>query len=614
MNTVLFRALFSIPFVCLSFYLSAQTITGVNPDSAYQGQQALQVIISGTNLDFIQGTNTVTWIKQGADSIVSYSTQVLNSTTVRSYFNFSSTASLGFYDVFLGSPDLSSISLPNGFEVLAELPVLPPPALLLPANNSSTTSHELNFTWTSVANVLHYEYQLSYSPSFGSLIVENETTITGFDETLNNGNYYWRVRTANNATIYGGWSGVYHFTINDAASLISITPDSAYQGQTLPVVISGVNLDFTQGSATFELTQGSEIMEVPCWIDGTFNGSDFISTASGTLSVPLTAPTGLYDLSINDSISGLLSLPQSFTVLPAQPPTAAPVLISPANGATVNTTVIGFDWTDISTILRYELMVDDNSDFSSPVFHFTNLIPSSYLNQNYSFVNGVYYFKVRTINLSELPGAWSGANSFTVSATPQLVEIQPDNGFTGQLGLSVSITGVNTHFVQGTNTVDFLLQQNSYSIYPNGQTSYNPFEANLNLDIPPGAPTGYYDLIENSQTDGDLYMYNAFYIHAGNEYSGQVYIDENNNQVFDAGDFIHPQAIVNVSPYYAFTQSDGLFHGYLPQGNFTLSVANVSSYFTCVPSSHTLNFPGTGVLIMTIILLCSLCLISMTLL
>ena len=69
----------------------------------------------------------------------------------------------------------------------------------------------------------------------------------------------------------------------------------------------------------------------------------------------------------------------------------------------------------------------------------------------YDLGNGQYYWKVRAKSIGVNWSDWSDTWSFT-SNIHRITAISPDNAQQGQ-SLSVTITGENTHFVQGTGTV-----------------------------------------------------------------------------------------------------------------------------------------------------------------
>jgi len=96
------------------------------------------------------------------------------------------------------------------------------------------------------------------------------------------------------------------------------------------------------------------------------------------------------------------------------PPPDNPDLLSPDNGARFTTTTsvrVTLDWSDISGADYYEVVLDDNSDFSSPLYDHDDLTISQwttpYLGVDY------YYWRARAHNGTGW-GAWSDQRYFRV--------------------------------------------------------------------------------------------------------------------------------------------------------------------------------------------------------
>ncbi|AEV31140.1 T9SS type A sorting domain-containing protein [Owenweeksia hongkongensis] len=113
-----------------------------------------------------------------------------------------------------------------------------------------------------------------------------------------------------------------------AQTISGITPATGNQGQTLPIIVSGQNTAFTQGSMTMFLSQGSYTIGQAG--SGIANISIVNSTTiSANLNVPGSAPVGFYDLYIMGTGSSTLNKTSAFEV--AQP-SGASVAVSPNGG------------------------------------------------------------------------------------------------------------------------------------------------------------------------------------------------------------------------------------------------------------------------------------------
>lgn len=96
-----------------------------------------------------------------------------------------------------------------------------------------------------------------------------------------------------------------------AQSVVSITPDSALQGQTLNVVITGNSTNFGQGTNTIQvwLSKGMDI--IPS--NSVFVVNDLQLIVNFT--IPLSTPTGLYDVNTYNALDGYVTLIDGFEVL-----------------------------------------------------------------------------------------------------------------------------------------------------------------------------------------------------------------------------------------------------------------------------------------------------------
>lgn len=114
----------------------------------------------------------------------------------------------------------------------------------------------------------------------------------------------------------------------------------------------------------------------------------------------------------------------------ASAPASAPTLITPANSSTVEVTLSFFDWSDVATATSYDLVVDDNSNYSSPLMDI-NLEGAS----EYNYGGGpfacatTYYWKVRGVN-SYGNGSYSSSFIFSTAGLPIPTLLTPVNHIT----------------------------------------------------------------------------------------------------------------------------------------------------------------------------------------
>ena len=113
----------------------------------------------------------------------------------------------------------------------------------------------------------------------------------------------------------------------------------------------------------------------------------------------------------NNVLSGTATTPTTTPTTPAATDTTAPpvpTLVSPANTAHTNDTTPFFDWTAVTdaSAVYYQLLVDNNSDFSSPVINITRTTWSCY-GVTTAMARGTYYWKVRAVDAAGNASAWT---------------------------------------------------------------------------------------------------------------------------------------------------------------------------------------------------------------
>ncbi len=116
--------------------------------------------------------------------------------------------------------------------------------------------------------------------------------------------------------------------------------------------------------------------------------------------------------SLNPAGQSDYSTVRSFTTVPEPP--AAPVLVHPTNEAVGQPSSVELTWNEVPDALGYELRVDDDDDFSSPVFS-GDLTANSYEITALD-IPEKYYWQVRASGACE-HGAWSEIWYFETGAS-----------------------------------------------------------------------------------------------------------------------------------------------------------------------------------------------------
>ncbi len=190
---------------------------------------------------------------------------------------------------------------------------------------------------------------------------------------------------------------------------------------------------------------------------------------------------------------------------------------------------------------------------------------------------GVYTSNVTNGFLGNL----SLSNSFTITpnpAPPAIINVTPNTGTLGQT-LSVTITGQNTHFNQGTGTLVF--NQGSSTLFTSNYNYTSNTQLGSTLFIPPTANYGFYDVSYTNAFDGTVQLNNGFLVAppCGNisvEISQQPC--ENSPGIINITGGTAPYSIVIDGNTFENVSNPFLF---LPSTFGTYTVNNVTDFFGC---------------------------------
>ncbi|MCK4979040.1 MAG: hypothetical protein KAS62_01525, partial [Candidatus Delongbacteria bacterium] len=305
--------------------------------------------------------------------------------------------------------------------------IAPPPlpgiaTLISPADASDTFDLTPAFDWSDASDATGYEILVDNNSDFSSPEINTTTTSSdytpGTDLALDT--YYWKV-IATNGVGNGEYSSTWSFNI-----LISPPPAPTL---ILPADVSTIE----DTTPAFDWSDASGATDYTILVD---NNSDFsspeintsISNSNYTSGTALALDVYYWKvLATNSSGDSPYSTTWSFTLQAPLP--GIPTLIEPADLAGVQDTTPYFDWSDASDAVSYEILVDNNSDFSSPEID-TSIVPSECTVVS-AFALGTYYWKVRSVNAtgnSNYSGTWSFDVQAPLPGIPTL--ISPTDGST----------------------------------------------------------------------------------------------------------------------------------------------------------------------------------------
>ncbi len=304
--------------------------------------------------------------------------------------------------------------------VQASLPAAP--VLKTPATGS-VTNVQPDLTWNSVSTASTYQIQIDNASTFTDPIFEDQSGIGGLSHTvstpLTDATWYWRVRATNATGGVGAWSTAWSFTFDTLppAAPTLTSPAAEAIVRSTPMFSWGVPATAT----AYEFEYGTTT-------DGTI--ATFVSVYnSGTLSLyyhtPPTMSLGGYywHVRARDAAGNWGDWSALRKINVYAPILAAPTSFSPATGFLTNNTLLTFSWGAVANAKSYLLQFADTANFSSsdPDTHLITLDPglTSYevVDPNL-FRDGIWYWRVATVNATDEAGSYSTAISFTIDTAP----------------------------------------------------------------------------------------------------------------------------------------------------------------------------------------------------
>ncbi|MBM2840757.1 MAG: hypothetical protein HW412_1285, partial [Bacteroidetes bacterium] len=322
----------------------------------------------------------------------------------------------------------SPYSTPRSFTTIVARP--PAPTLVSPPDGSINQPTTLTMSWNVATGATSYRLQVSTDVGF-TAIVFDDSSITGTSRQvssfLNNTTHYWRVN-ARNAGGTSPFSTTWSFTTSVAPPLPPPTPTlvSPPDGATnLPTTLT-MNWNASTGATTYRLQVST---------NATFTAIVFDdSTIAGTsrqVSSLLNNTTHYWRVNArNAGGTSSYSTTWSFTTVVGPPP--APLLVSPADGATNQPTILTMSWNASTGATSYRLQLSTNAAFTAIVFDDSTIAGTS--RQVSSLLNNTTYFwRVRAENAGG-QSPYSLVRSFTTIVSPPSSPtlLSPPDGATNQ--------------------------------------------------------------------------------------------------------------------------------------------------------------------------------------
>jgi hypothetical protein len=493
--------LFFLSFILfLSLGAISQSIQSFSPSIGNAGEM-IQVSITGQNTTFQQGTDIIR-LTNGSTVLSPQQTTFVNDTLIEPVFAFNKDNPTGYYNLSIQKNggytlNLSSCFYLNTDPTIAVIDSVYPTS----ANQGETillTIKGLNTNFGSAgAHTTVWLKQGAQQINGSNIVVVDSVTIRAqFAFTYGHSTGTYDVCFYN--VLDGSVTDAGGFVLNAGPNIpviVSCLPSSGNQGEFLTVSITGQNTNFQQGTDVISLSSGSTTISPQ---QSTFLSNTLIQSV---FAFNKDNPTGYYNLSIQKNGSYTLNLNNCF-LLNADPTIASVVSVLPSvanQGETVTLTITGLNtnFGSAGTTTTASLKKGTQQINPTSLIVIDSVTIQAQFVLTYGYTSGLYNVCVS----NTLDGSLILTGGFTINAgsgVPTITAVTPNTGLLGET-LTVSITGQNTIFQQGTDNVH--LSQGSTYVYPSSISFVNATMLNATFTFASNLPSGYYDV---NMTGNDL--------------------------------------------------------------------------------------------------------------
>ncbi len=492
MKTKLF--FLTVILISITAAVQAQILTSVVPDTGTQCEK-LTITVTGENTNFYQGTSFLKLSQNGFD-INSTSNTVISSTQIEGEFFFNPDQPTGSYDVNVNNGYWGDIILEDGFWL--NPPTLNPQLISMMPENAyrgesiviSITAENSHFNANGVYNLVRLH------PASGSYITA--TSVTTIDSLH---------LEANLAISYNHPTGYYSLHVSNALDgemilpdafevlengqnpeIVSVIPNTAYQGEGLTITVTGAETNFQQGSSMLHLQNNSGYISP-------INHNVLNDTViTGYFEFNNDYDTGYYDVNVTNWLLEDLILEDGFHLLASG---GSPNLLSVTPGS-------AFEGTRAALLIK---AVDTKFDkegntasvtliqgFEELYCHDIVVIDSVTLEANYIFSYENYLGNHDLVVETPFDGTMTLENCFSlIESEPNasIVEVVPDSAYLGDT-LIISVTGTGIIFMQGTSNMN--LSQGNLTIFASNETIVNDTVISSEFNFLNTFPAGKYDV------------------------------------------------------------------------------------------------------------------------
>jgi RHS repeat-associated protein len=393
---------------------------------------ALSVVLTGQFTHFVQGVTTASF----GPGVNVTSLTVTSATSATAVLNVSAAAAIGARDVTV-TTGAEVVTLKNGFTVIEGAP------LLTRVTPNMGQQGQQNVPVALTGEFTHF-VQGTTTASFGAGIAVASLTVNSPTSATAVLNISAAAAGVHNVTVTTGpevvaLTNVFIVT-NATALLTQVSPNIGQQGQqNVSVTLTGEFTHFVQTITTASFGAGISVASL------TVNSP---TSATAMLNISAAAAAGVRDITVTTAAE-VVALTGGFTVTSGTP---ALTQVSPKMGQQGQQNV-SVAWTGQFT---HFVQGTTTASFGAGIAVASLTVNSATSATAVLTISAAAAASPRDVSVTTGAEIVTLAGSFTVTKpTPVLIQVSPNTGQQGQQTLSVALTGLLTHFVQGTTTASF---------------------------------------------------------------------------------------------------------------------------------------------------------------
>jgi hypothetical protein len=290
------------------------------------------------------------------------------------------------------------------------------PGIVGPANDTVVNALPA-FSWRRVRGATKYEFQFSADARFRSTMASFDSVNTSatVDETVFDGDYYWRVRAVDATRTAGKWSAVRTIRKRWAARPDLVEPASGAK-ITFPSVPLVLRWSPTPYASSYEVVISTDPTLAGNVVG---NGGQPIETSGNAVSVPPLSPGRYYWAVSPLDAGGLKGRRSEIASFDWEWPSKTGARVNDLWGGNDSIVDPQFDWDPVPGAAKYDVEVNSSEDFA-PGSKVCCNDPTTGLSlaPKTPFPNNTYYWRVRARDVDGNAGEWNRGPDFVKFFVP----------------------------------------------------------------------------------------------------------------------------------------------------------------------------------------------------